>query len=68
MLFMGGWASHAIKNPGADDQAGTVAGLTAVMDFYQKNKSILGKNKAIEKWIKLTEKGKLEATVAKLIG
>jgi hypothetical protein len=34
------------------------------MDFYQKNREILGKNKAIEKYQKLEEKGKLEQFVA----
>ena len=65
MIFMGGWTIHTLNNNyDKDPVKGATAGIRGVMDFYQKNREILGKNKAIEKYQKLEEKGKLEPFIA----
>ena len=65
MIFMGGWTIHTLNNNyDKDPVKGATAGIRGVMDFYQKNREMLGKNKAIEKYLKLEEKGKLEQFVA----
>jgi hypothetical protein len=42
---------------------GNVAGVNAVISFYEKNKAEIGKEKAVEKYIKLKAKGKLESSI-----
>ncbi|MEZ4849835.1 MAG: hypothetical protein R3B93_14705 [Bacteroidia bacterium] len=64
LVYMGGWAKYVIETGDNDDKVkANLAGLESVMTFYQKHKSELGKNKAIEKYIKMKAKGKLEAFV-----
>lgn len=60
MIFMGSWAKYSLKSSYKNDLKGSLAGIEGVMDFYTKNKSALGKNKAIEKYFKLKAKNKLE--------
>lgn len=64
MIFMGAWAKdNIIKNEYDNDLDGNLAGINAVIEFYNKNKKELGKNKAVEKMMKLKSKGKLESFV-----
>lgn len=67
IIFMGGWAKQALQKPKLkDDQvAGNVAGIEAVIAFYEKNKNHLGKDRSIKKFAKLKEKGKLRDWVEK---
>lgn len=61
MAFLGGWAKYSLETKDyKNNLKGNLAGIENVILFYQKNKAILGKNKAIEKYIKLKEKNKLE--------
>ena len=62
MIFIGGWAKHVIENDEIENEEleGNIAGIKSIITYYSKNKSILGKNKAIEKYVKLYDKGKLE--------
>ncbi len=61
MMFLGGWAKHALQTPGGGDKvSGTMAGLEAVIDFYTRNKEKIGRDKAVEKYIKMKEKGTLQ--------
>jgi hypothetical protein len=61
MIFMGGWAKYSLENNDyADKIKGNLAGIESVIEFYNSNKGILGKNNAIEKYAKLKNKGKLE--------
>lgn len=61
MIFMGGWAKYSLENNDyADKIKGNLAGIESVIEFYNSNKSVLAKNNAIEKYVKLKEKGKLE--------
>ena len=61
MLFMGGWTKHVIETKDNSNKSkGNLAGILAVIEFYNLNKAALGKNKAIEKYIKIQTKGTLE--------
>ena len=66
IMFMAGWTKLSIENPATkDDQLkGNVAGIKMVIAFYQSNLDKgLKKDKAVEKLIKLDEKGELEKWV-----
>ncbi|NOQ73627.1 MAG: hypothetical protein GQ574_16595 [Crocinitomix sp.] len=64
IVFMGGWTKHALESKDEiTELQGNIAGINAVITFYEKNKEVLGKNKHVEKYIKLKKKGKMEATV-----
>lgn len=66
MIFMGGWAKYSIeKEEPKNNVAGSMAGIEAVISFYQSNKAYLKKSKEVEKYIKMKEKGKLEDYVKK---
>lgn len=65
MLFMGGWAKHALENKDKSAVNGNLAGLDAVMDYYSNYKASMTKDKNIEKFIKLKSKGKLKDFVKK---
>ncbi|MCD4793814.1 MAG: hypothetical protein K8R54_11300 [Bacteroidales bacterium] len=61
MLFMGGWTKYSLETKDFDDKvAGNMAGIKTVIDFYTKNKEFIKKDKNIEKYIKMKEKGKLK--------
>lgn len=59
MIFMAGWAKYSLENQDKDELKGSMAGIEKVISFYTANKAQLGKNKAIEKYIKLQEKEKI---------
>ena len=60
MVFIGGWVKYALEEKGNDDKvAGGLAGLESVIEVYKSNKNIIGKDKNIEKYIKMQSKGKL---------
>ena len=64
MIFMGGWAKYSLENSDYKNKLkGNIAGVQSVIKFYKNNKEFLGKNKAIEKYIKLQDKGELENTI-----
>ena len=61
MVFLGGWVKYSIESKNYKDNVkGNLAGLEHVIAFYLKNRETLGKNKAIERYVKLKEKNKLE--------
>lgn len=61
MMFLGGWSRYMIQTRDFDNKfKGNLAGTETVIAFYKENKKALGKNKEIEKLIKLQEKGSLE--------
>lgn len=65
MIFMGGWTIHTLNNKYRNDSVqGATVGILAVIDFYEANKQVLGVNKAIEKYVRLKEKGKLEKYIS----
>lgn len=64
IIFMGAWSSENIKNRNYDDQlAGNLAGIEAVIQYYEKNQKRLGKDKRIKKYIKLKKREKLKEFV-----
>ena len=68
MVFMGGWAKYALENDEFKNKLkGNLAGIESLIEFYTLNKEAMGRNKAIEKYISLKEKGKLEKHVSSKI-
>jgi hypothetical protein len=66
MIFMGGWARHSlISADGKSKVDGNIAGLEAVMDFYSRNKSAIGRDVNVEKYLKMKKKGALRKHVEK---
>ena len=67
VIFMAGWTKDVFtsNHNHKDIQRGTLAGLNAVITFYENNKEFIEKNKDIEKLIKLKKCGKLEWYVAR---
>lgn len=64
VVFLGGWTKYALENDAYDDAyQGSLAGLNAVVAYYSAYKDKLGKDKNIEKYVKMKSKGKLEAFV-----
>lgn len=67
-IFMGAWSAEHITNKNYKDKvAGNMAGIEAVIKYYQANEGILKKDKLIEKLIKLKKKGKLKDYVIKQV-
>jgi len=61
MIFMGGWTKYSLESKKFDDkEGGSLAGINAVIDFYENNRKSLPKDKNVEKYIKMKEKGELE--------
>lgn len=61
MVFLGGWAKHTLETKDNSDKLkGNLAGIESVIKFYELNKATIGKNKAVQKYIKMKEKGNLE--------
>lgn len=59
-IFMGAWAKYSLESRDFKNKfQGNLAGTQGVIEFYLKNKKVLGKNKSIEKLIKLKDKNKL---------
>ena len=66
LIFMGGWTKYALESKDFDNKiAGTMAGIESVIDFYVKNKSLLPKDKNVEKLIKMKAKGTLKEYIEK---
>ncbi|WP_420572337.1 hypothetical protein [Kordia sp.] len=61
IIYLAGWASYCIENNDyKNDLQGNIRGIENVITFYNANKKVLGKIKAIERYKKLQKKGKLE--------
>lgn len=66
MIFIAGWTKYSLDNNYSKDiLQGNKAGIETVVEFYQKNKVYLKKDKDVEKFAKLIEKGKLEDEIKK---
>ena len=65
VIYMGGWTKYVLETKDTDKQKGTLNGLESVIQFYQKNKDKLKRDKNVEKYIDMKEKGKLEEFVKK---
>ncbi|MBB4036012.1 hypothetical protein GGR21_001913 [Dysgonomonas hofstadii] len=66
VIYIAGWTKYSLENNYSKDKLqGYKAGIEASVEFYKKNKSYLKKDKEIEKFEKLIEKGKLEEEIKK---
>lgn len=66
MIFMCGWTKYSLENKDYNNKIkGNQKGVEAVIEFYTKNKENLKKDKNVEKYIKLNQKGKLEDYISK---
>lgn len=64
--FIAGWTVFSINNDySKDNLLGTKAGIEAAVNFYEKNKKVLKKDKEIEKFKNLIEKDKLHEELQK---
>jgi hypothetical protein len=60
-IFMGAWAKYSINSQDYNNKTeGIKAGLNAVIDYYNNFKDSMGKDKNIEKFIKMKNKGTLD--------
>jgi len=66
MIFIGTWAKYSIESKDFNNKInGTMTGIESEIDFYTKNKGQISKNKGVEKYIKMKEKGTLKEYVEK---
>ena len=66
IIYMGGWAVKSIETRDYSNKIeGTKAGIEAVIEFYTKNKAFMQKDKNVEKYIKMKEKGTLDDFIQK---
>ncbi len=63
VLFMSGWTRYALENNySKDNKRGYLEGLKSVVNVYKKGVDIK-KDKDVEKFVELSDKGELEAWV-----
>lgn len=66
LLFIMGWAKYSLENDYSKDEIkGNEAGIIATAKFYEANKKYLKKDKEVESYSKLINKGKLEEELQK---
>lgn len=66
MLFLGGWTKYSLESSDFDNKVnGSLAGIESVIEFYTKNKEFMSKDKNVEKFIKMKDKGTLKEYVEK---
>jgi hypothetical protein len=66
MIFMGGWAKYSLESKDFNNKiAGSLAGIESVIEFYTKNKGLMPKDKNVEKYIKMKDKGTLKGYIEK---
>ncbi len=66
MIFIGSWAKYSLETKEYDDKyGGSLAGIEAVIAYYKTNRKILKKDRNVEKYVKMKDKGKLEKYLKK---
>lgn len=61
MTFMSGWTKYSLENDYSSNKVDcALAGAENAIEFYEENKSQLGKNSDMEKLIKQKKKGNLK--------
>ena len=65
LIFMGGWMKQVVTTGDSSVVNGNLKGLESVIQYYQKNRDKLEKDAHVEKYIKMKEKGELEAFIKK---
>lgn len=64
-IFMGRYAQLDLQDPEADEYEKNVTALESVAEYYLDNTDIFGRDKQLDKLVKLQEKDKLGKLVAK---
>lgn len=68
MSYMTGWTKYFLENNYSQNEIQlSIAGVKNVINFYQRNKRNLEKNKEVESYIKLDKSGKLEEHIASVL-
>ena len=67
ILLLGGWAQYAIQYKSDDQLDGCLAGVITALNYYEKYKKELGKDKGAEKLLKMREKGTLKSYLEELM-
>lgn len=65
IIFMCGWTKYALETNDNNKITGNLKGIEAVIEFYLKNRENLKKDKKVEHYIKLKEKGELGKFITK---
>lgn len=66
IIFMAGWAKYSLESKDFNNKIeASKAGIESVIKFYSKNKQALPKDKNIEKYLKMQEKGTLNEYIEK---
>lgn len=65
--FSMGWAKYSIENNSTDRIKGCVAGIEAVVTYYNKNRAFMNKDVSIEKYEKMIKNNKLDSYIIKKI-
>lgn len=66
MIFMGGWAKYSLESKDFNNKVeGCKAGINSVIEFYKSNRQVLPKDKNVEKYIKMKDKGTLSEYIEK---
>ena len=60
MIFMAGWSKYTLETKKFNKFKANLTGTESVIEFYLFNKSKIGENKKIEKFVKLKKAGRLE--------
>lgn len=61
MIFMCGWTKYSLETKDYNNKImGNLKGIEAVIDFYTRNRENMEKDKNVEKYIKMKDKGTLE--------
>lgn len=61
LIFMGGWAKYSLESQDFTDKvAANLAGIESVIEFYKANRKVMSKDKNVEKYIKMKDKGTLD--------
>ena len=66
VIFMGCWTKYSLETQDFKNKHNSnLKGLEGVIAYYQKNKQYLEKDKNVEKYVKMKEKGTLEDYIKK---
>ncbi len=64
-IFMGSYAKLDLQDPEADEYAKNMVALESVAEYYLDNTDVFGRNKQLDKLVKMQEKDKLAKLVTK---
>ncbi|WP_116106566.1 hypothetical protein [Lewinella sp. IMCC34191] len=64
-IFMGSYAKVDLQDPEADEFAKNMTALESVAEYYLDNTDVFGRDKQLDKLVKMQEKDKLTKLVAK---